>query len=178
MTSLNVMQSWTVKNHGISDGKEHSLKERHRGLDYDDPSSMDSSEHQNNCVYISYTENKADWVYDYLKPLIESWGSQVILHEEDMIPGYTVSGERQRLILQARRVVLVVSSDYSSSPWCLYELQHAITKEPAMFKGRIIPVMVDGCITLPILLNGIVPLYDSDSKFESKLKMNICGTSF
>jgi len=119
----------------------------------------------------------ANWVYDYLKPLIESWDSQVVLHEEDMVPGYTVSGERQRLILEAHRVVLIVSEDYSSSPWCLYELQHAITKEPVLFKGRIIPIMVDGYHTLPAVLKGIVPLYDSDIKFEVKLKKNICGNT-
>ena len=112
-------------------------------LDYSDSQSSDTQ--QDPCtVYISYTDSKAHWVYDYLKPLIESWNSQVILHEEDMVPGYTISGERQRLIRGAHRVVLVVSEDYSSSPWCLYELQHAITQEPILFKGRIIPVMVDG----------------------------------
>ena len=146
-------------------------------VDYSDPDSAQSSgTQQDHCiVYISYTDSKAHWVYDYLKPLIESWNSQVILHEEDMVPGYTISGERQRLILRAHRVCLVVSEDYSSSPWCLYELQHAITKEPVLFKGRIIPIMVDGYHTLPVVLKGIVPLYDSDMKFELKLKKNICG---
>ncbi len=144
-------------------------------LQYTDPS-CDKEKREGNCmVYISYTEEKADWVYDYLKPLLESWSCRVILHDEDMIPGFTVSGERQRLILQAHRVILVVSPDYSSSPWCLYELQHAITKEPVLFRGRIIPIMVDGCLILPILVKGIVPLFDSSKSFEVKLRMNICG---
>ena len=144
-------------------------------LNYCDPDDDPLLEQQPECcvVYISYTENKADWVYDYLKPLIESWGSQVILHEEDMIPGFTVSGERQRLIREAHRMVLVVSEKYISSPWCLYELQHAISKEPVLFKGRIIPIMMDGYHTLPAVLKGIVPLFDSDPKFEVKLKKNI-----
>ena len=129
-----------------------------------------------NVVYISYTDKKADWVYSYLKPLLESWDCQVILHEEDMIPGFSVSGERQRLILQAHRVVLVVSPDYSTSPWCLYELQHAITKEPVLFRGKIIPIMVDGCNTLPVMMKGVVPLHESEN-FEKKLKKNICGST-
>ena len=150
--------------------------------DYSDPDSTLSSSgtQQDHCiVYISYTNSKTHWVYDYLKPLIESWNSQVILHEEDMVPPrYIISGERQHLILGAHRVVLVMSEDYSSSPWCLYELQHAITKEPVLFKGRIIPIMVDGYHhTLPVVLKGIVPLHDSDMKFEVKLKKNICGDS-
>ncbi len=132
--------------------------------------------YQEDCaVYVSYTEEKADWVYDYLKPLLESWSCRVILHDEDMIPGFTVSGERQRLILQAHRVILVVSPDYSSSPWCLYELQHAITKDPVLFKGKIIPILVDNCITLPTILKGIVPLIDSVTNFEQKLQSNICS---
>lgn len=147
--------------------------EHHIG--YTDPSSESHS--QTNCVvYISYTEKKAEWVQDFLKPLIESWKhSEVILHEEDMIPGFTISGERQRLILQAHKVVLVVSSDYSESPWCLYELQHAIHQEPALCRGRIIPVMVDGCQILPNIVRGIVPLLDSDKQFKLKLKKNIIG---
>ena len=144
---------------------------------YTDPSaSLSLGDIQGNgMVYISYTDRKADWVYSYLKPMLESWDCQVILHEEDMIPGFSVSGERQRLILQAHRVVLVVSPDYSTSPWCLYELQHAITKEPVLFRGRIIPIMVDGCLTLPILVKGIVPLFDSAKNFQGKLRKNICG---
>ena len=132
----------------------------------------------NSVVYISYTDRKTEWVHDYLKPLLQSWNTQVILHEEDMIPGFTISGERQRLILQAHRIVLVVSPDYSSSPWCLYELQHAITKEPVLFRGKIIPIMVDGCHTLPIMIKGVVPLFDSVENFELKLKKNICGAVY
>ena len=150
-------------------------------IGYSDSSSSNHGQtkyeaHQNCLVYISYTERKAEWVLDYLKPLIESWRySEVILHEEDMIPGFTISGERQRLILQAHKVVLIVSKDYSESPWCLYELQHAIHKEPALCRGRIIPIMVDGCQVLPSIVRGIVPLLDSDKNFQLKLKKNIIG---
>ena len=166
----------TVRPSSLTLSPTRALINSDADLDYTDPSASECIP-GNPMVYISYTENKEDWVYDYLKPLLESWNSQVILHDEDMIPGFTISGERQRLILQAHRVVLVVSPDYSSSPWCLYELQHAITKEPVMFRGRIIPIMVDGCHTLPILVKGIVPLFDSAKNFELKLKKNICGTT-
>jgi len=148
-------------------------EELHRELEYLNPS-KDLPGRGGKNIYISYTDRKADWVYSYLKPLLESWDCQVILREEDMIPGYSVSGERQRLILQAHRVVLVVSPDYSTSPWCLYELQHAITKEPVLFRGKIIPIMVDSCNVLPIVMKGVVPLYESVN-FETKLKKNICG---
>ncbi len=127
-------------------------------------------------VYVSYTDRMANWVRIVLKPLIESWQhSEVMLHEEDMIPGFTVSGERQRLILQAHKVVLVVSRDYSESPWCLYELQHAIQQEPALCRGRVIPIMVDGCQDLPSIVAGVVPLMENDRNFSTKLRKNIMG---
>lgn len=193
---LNVMESWSgrdqeyqgLDNMLYSNGAEcpNHLRIGHQTrsdldlhINYSDRSNSDSSNYetqQNLVVYISYTDRKAEWVQDYLKPLIESWNnSEVILHEEDMIPGFTISGERQRLILQANKVVMVVSGDYSESPWCLYELQHAIHQEPDLFLGRIIPVMVDGCQTLPTIVRGIVPLLDSDRNFKLKLKKNIVG---
>ena len=127
-------------------------------------------------MYVSYTDRMANWVRIVLKPLIESWQqSEVILHEDDMIPGFTVSGERQRLILQAHKVVLVVSRDYSTSQWCLYELQHAIQQEPALCRGRVIPILVDRCQSLPSIVAGIVPLAEDDRNFNAKLRKNILG---
>ena len=138
---------------------------------------VDSYLWQEKCiVYISYTERMGRWVREWLKPLIESWKhSEVMLHEDDMIPGFTIPGERQRLILEAHKVVLVVSRDYSESPWCLYELQHAIQQEPALCRGRIIPILVDGCHTLPSIVRGIVPLMEKDRNFSMRLKKNILG---
>ena len=127
-------------------------------------------------VYVSYTDRMGPWVREYLKPLIESWKhSEVMLHEDDMIPGFTIPGERQRLILEAHKVVLVVSSDYSESPWCLYELQHAIQQEPALCRGRVIPILVDGCYTVPAIVRGVVPLMENDRHFSERLKKNIMG---
>lgn len=127
-------------------------------------------------VYISYTDKMGRWVRNWLKPLIESWEhSEVILHEDEMIPGFTICGERQRLILQAHKVVLVVSRDYSESPWCLYELQHAIQQEPALCRGRIIPILVDNCKSVPSIVKGVVPLRENDRNFDVRLKKNILG---
>ena len=127
-------------------------------------------------VYISYTDKMGRWVRNWLKPLIESWEhSEVMLHEDAMIPGFAICGERQRLILQAHKVVLVVSRDYSESPWCLYELQHAIQQEPALCRGRIIPILVDGCHTVPAIVKGVVPLFGNDRNFDVRLKKNILG---
>lgn len=127
-------------------------------------------------VYVSYTERMGSWVRNWLKPLIESWKhSEVMLHEDEMIPGFAICGERQRLILQAHKVVLVVSRDYSESPWCLYELQHAIQQEPALCRGRIIPILVDGCESVPAIVKGVVPLFENDRNFSVRLKKNILG---
>lgn len=134
--------------------------------------------HDKCVVYISYTDRMACWVREYLKPMIESWEhSEVMLHEDDMIPGFTIPGERQRLILEAHKVVLVVSRDYSKSSWCLYELQHAIQQEPALCQGRIIPILVDGCQTVPAIVRGVVPLMETDRNFSTRLRKNILGKS-
>lgn len=135
----------------------------------------DTSQLSRFIVYISYTDQKANWVRNKLKPLIESLHTaiEVNLHESSMIPGFAVSSERQRLILEADKVIIVVSSDYSNSPWCLFELEHAIHQKPALCNGRVIPILTDNCKSLPSIISGAVYLSDQETDFIGRLRLAI-----
>lgn len=166
-----IVNSKFQSKHSYSDS---DFPQHHSGMELDVSKISLWSDDDKCMVYISYTDKMASWVRSCLKPLIESWKySEVILHEDEMIPGFAISNERQRLILQAHKVVLVVSRDYSNSPWCLYELQHAIQQEPALCRGRIIPILVDGCLTVPSIVTGVVALPENDRNFSLRLKKNI-----
>ena len=125
-------------------------------------------------IYLSYSDCKAGWVLGYLKPLIESYQNAVVsIHEADMIAGHPISEERLRLIIEADKVVIVCSLDYATSPWCQYELYQAITKQPSLAQGRIIPVLCDGCTSAPDVIQSVVTLRDCDEMFVQKLRAAI-----
>ncbi len=122
-------------------------------------------------VYVSYTDRKIVWVIEFLKPLIESFQNTVVtVHDADMIAGHPISEERLRLILEADKVIVLCSPDYSSSEWCKYELYQAITKQPSLADGKIIPILCDGCNAAPDVIRGVVFVRDTDELFERKLR--------
>ena len=139
----------------------------------------DSSAHKKRrlCVYVSYSDAKADWVMNYLKPLIESFQNiEVTVHDADMIAGHPISEERLRLILEADKVIVICSPDYTLSPWCQYELYQAITKQPSLAEGRIISITCGECNTLPSVITGVMALADDDWNFAHRLRAAICRT--
>ena len=135
----------------------------------------DLSEFEEFVVYISYTDQMSEWVRNELKPLIESWHSvfRVNIHEDSMIPGFSVSGERHRLIFEADKIVIVVSSDYATSEWCVYELEHAIHQMPALCNGRVIPILTDSSNSLPRIISGVVSLNSTHTDFNTRLHQAI-----
>ena len=121
-------------------------------------------------VYISYTDYASRWVRTTLKPMIDSWNiAEVMLPERDMVAGKAVSNERRRLIVEANKIILVISPDYYDSDWCSYELMHAIQSEPTLSRGRIIPILVDGCRRLPQNMEVVVPLFAHEQDFSQRL---------
>ena len=128
-------------------------------------------------VYVSYSDAKADWVMNYLAPLIESFQNiEVTVHDADVIAGHPISEERLRLILEADKVIVICSPDYTLSPWCQYELYQAITKQPSLAEGKIIPITCGNCRTLPSVITGVVALADDDWNFAHRLRAAICRT--
>ena len=123
-------------------------------------------------VYISYSNEKLSWVSQYLKPLIQKLilGSEVTVHNDDMIVGHPISEERMRLILEADKVLIVCSPGYEHSPWCQYELLQSVSKDSGLMDGRIISILCDSCNTVPPIISGVACIRDDDSMFESKLQ--------
>ena len=124
------------------------------------------------CIYISYSEDVQSWVSGYLKPLIQKLilGSEVTVHNDDMIAGHLISEERMRLILEADKVLIVCSPGYEHSPWCQFELLQSVSKDPGLMDGRIISILCDSCNTVPPIISGVVSIRDDDPMFESKLE--------
>lgn len=121
-------------------------------------------------IYVSYTDHASQWVRSTLKPMIDSWDiANVMLPERDMVAGKAISNERRRLIVEADKIIVVISPDYYDSEWCSYELMHAIQNEPTLSRGRIIPILVDGCKHLPKNMEVVVPLFAQEQDFSQRL---------
>ena len=126
-------------------------------------------------IYISYTDYASKWVRTTLKPLIDSWDiAEVMLPERDMVAGKAISNERRRLIVEADKIILVISPDYYDSDWCSYELMHAIQNEPTLSRGRIIPILIGGCRRLPQNMEVVVPLFAHEQDFSTRLLAAVC----
>ena len=126
-------------------------------------------------VYISYSEDRSDWVLEYLQLLVERMIYADVTVSEDMIPGLPISDERLRLIHKADKIVIVCSLLYLNSPWSQYDLYQSVSKQPSVVAGKIIPILCDGVDTVPSVLKSVVELYESDPIFEKKLEAAIFG---
>ena len=93
-----------------------------------------------------------------------------------MVVGQPVSEERLRLILEADKVLVVCSPQYEASPWCRYELLQSVNRDPSLTEGRVVPILCDGCSTVPAVIGGVVSLKDCDLQFESKLQESVLRT--
>ena len=125
-------------------------------------------------IYISYTDHASQWVRSTLKPMIDSWEvADVMLPERDMVAGKAISNERRRLIVEADKIIVVISPDYYDSEWCSYDLMHAIQNEPTLSRGRIIPILIDGCKLVPKNMEVVVPLFAREADFSQRLQAAI-----
>lgn len=128
-------------------------------------------------IYVSYSDDKLEWVRDALVPVLRRMiHAEVVLRDDAMVVGQPVSEERLRLLLGADKVLVVCSPEYEASPWCQYELLQAVGRDPGLSEGRVIPILCDGCRTLPAVIAGVVSLKDSDLQFESKLQQSVLIT--
>ena len=130
--------------------------------------------HQNNntvrpCIYISCSDDKIDWVFKYLKPIILKMAYVDVKISKDMVPGQPISEERLRLIHEAYKIVIVCSPLYLNSPWSQYDLYQSVSKQPSVVTGKIIPILCDGVENMPSVLKHAIGLRDNDIYFERKL---------
>lgn len=128
-------------------------------------------------IYVSYSDDKLDWVRNTLEPILHRMiHAEVVLRENAMVVGQPVSEERLRLILEADKVLVVCSPQYEASPWCRYELLQSVNRDPSLTEGRVVPILCDGCSTVPAVIGGVVSLKDCDLQFESKLQESVLRT--
>ena len=109
-------------------------------------------------VFISYSHQQGDWVWDRLVPVLKAGGAEVLIDRERFTAGRAVFGQMDATQDLADVHVLVLSPEYLASGPCVHEMERVIARDPRFEKGIVVPVKrVD--VTLPDSIRGPNPLY-------------------
>jgi hypothetical protein len=109
-------------------------------------------------VFISYSHQQGDWVWDRLVPVLKAGGAEVLIDLERFTAGRALVGQMDATQDAADVHVLVFSPDYLASAACVHEMERAIACDPGFEKSIVVPVKrVD--VTLPASIRDPNPLY-------------------
>jgi branched-chain amino acid transport system substrate-binding protein len=105
-------------------------------------------------VFVSYSTRDEAWVRGDLLQRLEHHGLRVCIDYRDFRPGFSNIDEIKRAIRESRRILLVLTPDYISSRWGVFERQIVQNREP-LSNGRLIPLLREPC-ELPDEINHII----------------------
>lgn len=118
-------------------------------------------------AFISYSHEDSAWVRDTLLLYLESECLRVCIDFRDFEPGAPILTEMERAVLQSRKTLLVLTSDYLASEWAEFENILASTLDPAARRRRVIPLLLKPC-ELPLRIRTLTYLdfTGAESEFE------------
>jgi hypothetical protein len=118
-------------------------------------------------VFISYSHKDEDWVRGTLLPTLEKQGLKVCIDYRDFAAGKAAVLNMQEASARSRHTLLVLTSNWLSSEWTLYESLLSRSEDPAGLERRTIPLMVKRC-TPPPFLSLLTWVDFSDPKREKE----------
>ncbi|XP_060891842.1 uncharacterized protein LOC132972781 isoform X1 [Labrus mixtus] len=123
-------------------------------------------------VFISYSSTDYQWTH-FLIEQLESFGLQVCYHERDFIPGRTVLENMSDCIQESQKVLLVLSSEFVRSRWCLLEANMSLFRD-CLERKPIIPVLLEPGVSIPLHLCHLTYLEANNPDFKNKLLKVLC----
>lgn len=94
-------------------------------------------------VFISYNTKDRSFVNDILEPKLESWDLRVCVDYKTFLPGQRLAGTIHRSISASRQVIFVCTKNFLNSEWCHNELEIVRSQDPAGFKAKAIPLVLE-----------------------------------
>ena len=111
------------------------------------------------------------WVRDWLIPRLELSGVEYCVDYRDFEPGAPSVIEMERAIQSSQHTLLVLSQKYLESDWTEFESVMAQTLDPAARERRIIPLLIEEHINLPLRIKTLTYINFSESSIlEEQLK--------
>ncbi|XP_034542230.1 uncharacterized protein LOC117814814 [Notolabrus celidotus] len=123
-------------------------------------------------VFISYSSTDYQWTHSLIEQL-ESCSLQVCYHERDFTPGRTVLENMSDCIKESQKVLLVLSSEFVRSRWCLLEANMSLFSD-CLERKPIVPVLLEPGVSIPLHLCHLTYLGASDPEFKNKLLKVLC----
>nr|QAA92197.1 toll-like receptor 2 [Plecoglossus altivelis] len=136
---LRMMWAWLAANRSAKRRRRRHDRKRLLGnndIGNDDPGN-DSLRFDYD-AFVSYSEQDAGWVEDFLVPELEENSSSqnapqsLCLHKRDFLPGKWIVDNILIAMENSRRTIFVLSSNFVKSDWCRYELEFSHLR---MFQG-------------------------------------------
>ena len=100
-------------------------------------------------AFICYNSNDREWVLTELLPRLKENNISSIIHDIDFLPGANVINMIGESMERSRFTVLVLSPDFLSSKWCLFELDSARTHAISLGRDVIVPIILREFPTAP-----------------------------
>ncbi|NOH00869.1 MAG: toll/interleukin-1 receptor domain-containing protein [Chloroflexi bacterium] len=92
-------------------------------------------------VFISYNHADEKWVVGALLPTLENAGLKACLDDRDLIAGRKAHVEIEQALKASRALILVLSKHWFKGEWTQFEIDIAITRDPAGKRYPIIPLL-------------------------------------
>ncbi|XP_051918107.1 uncharacterized protein LOC127598338 [Hippocampus zosterae] len=118
-------------------------------------------------VFISYSSTDSQWTHSLIQQL-EAQGLRVCYHERDFTAGRTVLENMSECIQDSQKVLLVLSSEFVRSRWCLLEANMSLFRD-CLERKPIIPVLLEPAVCVPLHLCHLTYLEARDADFLAKL---------
>ncbi|XP_077373586.1 uncharacterized protein LOC144016386 [Festucalex cinctus] len=118
-------------------------------------------------VFISYSSTDCQWTHSLIERL-EARGLCVCYHERDFTPGRTVLENMSECIQESQKVLLVLSSEFVRSRWCLLEANMSLFRD-CLERKPIVPVLLEPAVCVPLHLCHLTYLEAHDTEFMAKL---------
>jgi len=96
-------------------------------------------------VFISYSHKDEEWVTKTLLSRLENADLKVCIDFRDFEPGKAALHNIRDAAKRSQRTLLVMTPNWASSEWTLYESILARTSDPAGLKKRTIPLLLEKC---------------------------------
>lgn len=113
-------------------------------------------------VFVSYSHAQKDFVRRDLVPVLRAAGCEVFIDHEQFGLGPPLAGQMDACQDRAEVSLLLLSTDYLSSPNCVHEMNRAIAADPGFNSGKTIAVKVQPApahAALPASITGPNSLY-------------------
>ncbi|RLT36421.1 MAG: toll/interleukin-1 receptor domain-containing protein [Chloroflexi bacterium] len=118
-------------------------------------------------VFVSYSEQDADWVLDWLLPRLKEAGLVVATGEESIRAGVPKLDEAERLVRESRKVLAILSKAYVADSATDFEGLLVQSPDPGARLRRLIPVELEKAEPPGrIALLGAVDMTDPERRQE------------